>query len=185
MKAAVLPVPVRACPMQSRPVRAIGMKATWIGLGVSYPIFVIILSVAGARPSCANVEIFSVRTSNANSRILRQAESHLSFRAGFLGRRNSHRASAQRMAITGSRGKKPWNCNSTPSIEASQHFSQCPVQDGGLYVARMSLIEAMGFPSFGVRSVNQPKRPSPYQTPQESDASLLEESGVKRLDFGD
>ena len=36
-KAAVLPVPVAAQPMTSRPARANGIARTWIGVGVWYP----------------------------------------------------------------------------------------------------------------------------------------------------
>lgn len=37
MYAAVFPVPVAAHPHTSRPCRATGMVAAWIGVGLSYP----------------------------------------------------------------------------------------------------------------------------------------------------
>jgi hypothetical protein len=36
-KAAVLPVPVWACPITSWPLSSVGIVAAWMGVGVSYP----------------------------------------------------------------------------------------------------------------------------------------------------
>src|SRR6185437_3575274 len=53
-KAAVLPVPVCAMPMTSRPWRAIGMVWSWIGVGVTYFSSVRARRIGSARPNSLN-----------------------------------------------------------------------------------------------------------------------------------
>jgi hypothetical protein len=54
--ASVLPVPVRAWPMRSAPVSAIGMVSSWMGNACSMPIALRALAVSGDAPSSANVD---------------------------------------------------------------------------------------------------------------------------------
>ena len=55
--ARVLPVPVRAWPMRSAPVRAIGMVSAWIGNAVSMPRDVRAATVSGDAPSWSKVDV--------------------------------------------------------------------------------------------------------------------------------
>src|SRR5690606_37427125 len=63
VKAAVLPVPVWAAPMTSRPSKTTGMAWLWIGVGVVYPVVAIACKMLGCRPKSENVEISVVEVS--------------------------------------------------------------------------------------------------------------------------
>ena len=52
--AAVLPVPVPAWPIRSRPVSSSGIASRWMGVGSSYPRAVTALTSASPRPSASN-----------------------------------------------------------------------------------------------------------------------------------
>ena len=54
-KAAVLPVPVCACPIRSFPVSAVGIAAFWMGVGSSKPISSTAFKISGFTPSSVNV----------------------------------------------------------------------------------------------------------------------------------
>ena len=65
-KAAVLPVPVLAWPMTSRPSSALGMKAAWMGVGCKYRASLRARSVAGLRSMDRNPVAGSVSTRRIN-----------------------------------------------------------------------------------------------------------------------
>lgn len=139
----------------------------------------IVFRVAGASPSWAKVTTVSVGTSNANSKIFRQLESHFEHPCRQSHARNSHRASAQRMAKTGSRGKNPWNCHFTASFTTRQHFSSSPCQDGPFLLSTVRSVAEIGIPAFWSLS----SEVLPRDSPQKSKACLLEDSGGIWLDF--
>src|SRR5690606_37380772 len=57
VKAAVLPVPVWAAPMTSRPSMTTGMAWLWIGVGMVYPVAAIACKMLGCRPKSENVGV--------------------------------------------------------------------------------------------------------------------------------
>jgi hypothetical protein len=59
--AAVLPVPVAACPRMSRPSTSGGMAAFWMGVGSSYPSEASSVSNSCPSPSSANVSFIDAR----------------------------------------------------------------------------------------------------------------------------
>lgn len=60
MNAAVLPVPVCAVPITSRPRIAAGMAASWIGVAVSYPARLIPFIRRESRLNCSKFKIVPV-----------------------------------------------------------------------------------------------------------------------------
>ena len=55
--AAVLPVPVCAWPIRSRPASIGGIVFSWIGVGASYPISVIAFMMGADSPRLSNVTV--------------------------------------------------------------------------------------------------------------------------------
>ena len=63
-KAAVLPVPVCAEPITSRPARICGIACAWIGVGRSYPFSATAKAMFALRPSWVNaVAMIGISTS--------------------------------------------------------------------------------------------------------------------------
>ncbi len=96
-KASVLPVPVRACPIMSVPVRAMGIAMAWMGKGVVMPTCSRALLIAVKTPSSPKVVAAVEATSAGSASVVRVVALVVGIqRAGCMG-----------AAVSGARGSCP------------------------------------------------------------------------------